>query len=152
VQGLQSMLIHAAIVLPRCARRLDPLHSRASVCPFPISTQLICHFTRYNSFPFPPLPPLPPSLISDAGKPETFCRHRAGLSSGNVNWKLCTTFTCFPVSREPDGASVGLGVYGLSMCGRSCTPVSASHSMSLFDRAPLVHAARQTSARMGCIV
>jgi hypothetical protein len=67
VQGLQSMLIHAAIVLTcyhdgRCARRLDPLRSGHRCAHFLDST------TQHNSFPSPPLPP---SLISDAGKPET---------------------------------------------------------------------------------
>jgi len=101
----------------------------------------------HNSFPSPPSAAT--ATLADQrrgrGKPETFCRHRwarRALSCGHsARHSLTGTFQCL-ASRS---GSVGLGV-------RSCTPVSASHSMSLFDRAPLVHAARQTSARMGCIV
>ena len=101
----------------------------------------------HNSFPSPPSAAT--AALADQrrgrGKPETFCRHRwarRALSCGHsARYSLTGTFQCL-ASRS---GSVGLGV-------RSCTPVSASHSMSLFDRAPLVHAARQTSARMGCIV
>ncbi len=68
MQGLQSMLIHAAIVLTcyhdaLADNQTGPFALWASVCPFPRYST-----TQHNSFPSPPLPP---SLISDAGKPET---------------------------------------------------------------------------------
>jgi len=101
----------------------------------------------HNSFPSPPSAAT--AALADQrrgrGKPETFCRHRwarRALSCGHsARYSLTGTFQ----SLASRSGSVGLGV-------RSCTPVSATHSMSLFDQAPHVHAARQTSARMGCIV